>query len=173
MSQLLSLHESCEAEKKGRSWSAREKAEQEKKASLELREAAMNGIVKRQGLIDIAQLDGATAREKSGQRLSKRPRASSSVETVPDGENVRPAAKRARSTTQQVRGAILEHQASINERLVEARARDKQFRTDIRDSLSALAKSMATLGRENESDAIVIIDIGYAIWFARESSEYS
>lgn len=71
MSQLLSLHESCEAEKKGRSQSAREKTEQEKKASLELREAAMNGIVKRQGLTDITQLDGATAREKSGQRLSK------------------------------------------------------------------------------------------------------
>lgn len=68
------------------------------------------------------------------------------METVPDGENIRPAAKRARSTTQQVRGAILEHQASINERLVEARARDEQFRTDIRDGLSALAKSMATLG---------------------------
>ena len=71
MSQLLSLHVSCEAEKKGRSQSVREKAEQEKKASLELREAAMNGIVKRQGLTDITQLDGATAREKSGQRLAK------------------------------------------------------------------------------------------------------
>ena len=47
MTQLLALSESCEAERKGKSQKAREKMEQEKKASLELREAAMKGVVRR------------------------------------------------------------------------------------------------------------------------------
>ena len=71
MTNLLELYENHEAERKGRSLQAKAKADEEKKASLELREAAMKGQVNRQVLSDITQLEGTTARERAGQRASK------------------------------------------------------------------------------------------------------
>lgn len=43
----------------------------EKKASEELRDASMKGLVRREGLSDITQLDDASQREKQAQRTEK------------------------------------------------------------------------------------------------------
>jgi hypothetical protein len=46
----------------------KQKADLEEKAGKELRDAAMVGLARSEGLIDVSTLDGATAREKQGQR---------------------------------------------------------------------------------------------------------
>lgn len=44
------------------------KAATEERAGLELRDAAMKGLARSEGLIDVSELDGASVREKQGQR---------------------------------------------------------------------------------------------------------
>lgn len=71
MTQVVELVHAHELEKHERSSASRKKADVETNAALELRDAAMKGIVRRDALTDVAQLDGASFREKQGQRTSK------------------------------------------------------------------------------------------------------
>ncbi|KAJ6559566.1 hypothetical protein B0H19DRAFT_1260274 [Mycena capillaripes] len=48
------------------------KADMEEKAGKELRDAAMKGLARSEGLIDVSQLDSASVREKQGQRKRAR-----------------------------------------------------------------------------------------------------
>jgi hypothetical protein len=47
---------------------SKKKADIEAKAGKELRDAAMMGLARSEGLIDVSQLEGASVREKQGQR---------------------------------------------------------------------------------------------------------
>lgn len=47
---------------------SKKKADIEEKAGKELRDAAMKGLARSEGLIDVSQLEGASVREKQGQR---------------------------------------------------------------------------------------------------------
>ncbi|KAJ3513343.1 hypothetical protein NMY22_g15068 [Coprinellus aureogranulatus] len=142
LTNLLELYENHEAERKGKSKRAKAKVDGEKQASLELREAAMKGVVKRQALFDITQLDGATAREKSGQRGSKRIH-SPSLEA--ENSKLRPAAKRAHSVNQQIEEALVAHKESMSQRLSDVRARDTQFHDEIKGGFEVLTKGLAEL----------------------------
>ncbi|KAJ6537948.1 hypothetical protein B0H19DRAFT_1270327 [Mycena capillaripes] len=51
---------------------SKKKADMEQKAGKELRDAAMKGLARSEGLIDVSQLDGASVREKQGQRKRAR-----------------------------------------------------------------------------------------------------
>jgi hypothetical protein len=64
----VSLLEEWKIEKEKKLSDVETRTSVESKAALELRDAAMKGVVKRQGLTDISQLDGSTLREKQGQR---------------------------------------------------------------------------------------------------------
>lgn len=57
--------------KKNKVDAAQNKLALERQAGAELRDAAMRGLVKRQGLSDVTECDGATAREKGGQRVER------------------------------------------------------------------------------------------------------
>lgn len=47
---------------------SKQKSAIEAKAGQELRDAAMTGLARREGLIDVSELDGSSIREKQGQR---------------------------------------------------------------------------------------------------------
>ncbi|KIJ30863.1 hypothetical protein M422DRAFT_267574 [Sphaerobolus stellatus SS14] len=68
LTDLISLIDAHNLVKEKASTGARTKASKEQAAALELKDAVMNGIRPRNTLMDISQLDGATAREKQGQR---------------------------------------------------------------------------------------------------------
>ncbi|KAJ7725538.1 hypothetical protein B0H16DRAFT_1736055 [Mycena metata] len=69
--EVVELIQARELEKDERSTASRKKADVETKAALELRDAAMKGLVRRDRLTDVAQLEGASVREKQGQRSHK------------------------------------------------------------------------------------------------------
>ncbi|KIJ47400.1 hypothetical protein M422DRAFT_248787 [Sphaerobolus stellatus SS14] len=71
MTDLMALIDGHDAAKEQKSAGAKAKASKEQQAALELRNAAMMGMRPRSTLSDIAQLDGATACEKQGQRKCK------------------------------------------------------------------------------------------------------
>jgi hypothetical protein len=54
-------------------------------------------------------------------------------------------AKRARSASQTIRTALAEHQTSMSTRLTEARARDEQFRNEIKAGFEVMTKGLAEL----------------------------
>jgi hypothetical protein len=71
MSQIADLVHAHELEKDVRSAASRKKDSVKVKAASELRDAAMKGLVRREALTDVAQLEGASLREKQGQRKHK------------------------------------------------------------------------------------------------------
>ncbi|KAF8120011.1 hypothetical protein K438DRAFT_180264 [Mycena galopus ATCC 62051] len=72
MTELQAIMEGHEVAAKDSSAKSKRKATIEEKAGKQLRDAAMKGLARREGLIDVSKVDGATVREKQGQR--KRPR---------------------------------------------------------------------------------------------------
>jgi hypothetical protein len=58
-------------QKDEKSAASRKKADVETGAALELRDAAMKGLVHREALTDVAQLKGVSVHEKQGQRKHK------------------------------------------------------------------------------------------------------
>ena len=71
LTDLLALFDVAESSRVERSRKAKKKANIENTTALELRNAAMNCLVDSHQLTDIAQLEGATIREKQGQRKRK------------------------------------------------------------------------------------------------------
>jgi hypothetical protein len=68
MTQIVALLDAKDERKTTKSSKVKAKAQTEQEAALELRAAAMKGLVKRQTLADITQLEDATSREKSNQQ---------------------------------------------------------------------------------------------------------
>jgi hypothetical protein len=68
LTEISALLKSHEAEKAKRTGAAKARLSAETQASHELRHAAMRGVVRRQALTDISQLEGSTVREQQAQR---------------------------------------------------------------------------------------------------------
>jgi len=68
MTQIVALLDAKDDRKTVKSSKVRAKAQTEQEAALELCAAAMKGLVKRQTLADITQLEDATSRERSNQQ---------------------------------------------------------------------------------------------------------
>ena len=68
MTQIVALLDAKDERKTMKSSKVKAKAQTEQEAAFELRAAAMKGLVKRQTLADITQLEDATSRERSNQQ---------------------------------------------------------------------------------------------------------
>jgi hypothetical protein len=71
LTQVVELVHAHELEKDERSAAAQKKEDVTGKAASELRDAVMRSLVCRETLTDVAQLEGASVREKQGQRKHK------------------------------------------------------------------------------------------------------
>lgn len=71
MTEILQLVNDQEEETFNRSKNAKAKKDAEKKGGEELRDASMRGLVARNKLSDITQLENATHRERQAQRNDK------------------------------------------------------------------------------------------------------
>ncbi|KAF7310148.1 Myb-like domain-containing protein [Mycena indigotica] len=71
LTSINELYHEQELRKTDKSTAAQKKAKVEQDAALEIRDAAMRGLVRRENLTDVAQLDSASVREKQGQRRRK------------------------------------------------------------------------------------------------------
>jgi len=71
MTELLSLFDTYQDGRNQKSASGKKKASDEQEAALELRNAAMMGVVNQNSLRDVSQLEGSTIREMQGQRKRK------------------------------------------------------------------------------------------------------
>ncbi|KAJ7093706.1 hypothetical protein C8R44DRAFT_890610 [Mycena epipterygia] len=125
MTQVAELVHAHDSEKDERSVAARKKADVETQAALELRDSAMKGLVRREALTDVATLEGASVREKEGQRKRRR----SLIETTEtEKENrtddiVEPKPKRRHNQLAEI---VKTRNASDAKRLDQARQIDEQ-----------------------------------------------
>jgi hypothetical protein len=68
MTNLQAIMDDHHGSAKENSAKSKRKADLEDKAGEELRDAAMRGLARAEGLLDISELDGASVREKQGQQ---------------------------------------------------------------------------------------------------------
>ncbi|KAJ6456921.1 hypothetical protein C8R45DRAFT_1033891 [Mycena sanguinolenta] len=73
MTELQAIMNDHEVSAKDSSAKSKRKAAFEEEAGKQLRDAAMKGLAQCEGLIDVSELDGASVREKQGQRKRPRP----------------------------------------------------------------------------------------------------
>ncbi|KAF8954131.1 hypothetical protein BDZ97DRAFT_1928712 [Flammula alnicola] len=149
MTNIAALVDVQASEKEGKATGVKNKADKEQQAALELRDAAMMGVVPRQTLSDISQLDGATWREKRGQREQPQKRVHSPTVGSSDKENLRPAGKRRCAANNVIEKALNDHHTATEQRLAEARRLDEQRQQQllngfahISDGINALADAM-------------------------------
>jgi hypothetical protein len=68
MTELQAIMNDHQVSTKESSAKSKHKADIEDQAGKELRDAAMKGLAHSEGLIEVSELDGASVREKQGQR---------------------------------------------------------------------------------------------------------
>ncbi|KAJ6523215.1 hypothetical protein B0H19DRAFT_1202092 [Mycena capillaripes] len=73
MTELQAIMDDHQGSAKDSSAKSKRKADVEEQAGQQLRDAAMKGLARREGLIDVSELDGASVRERQGQRKRARP----------------------------------------------------------------------------------------------------
>ncbi|KAJ7041322.1 hypothetical protein C8F04DRAFT_1230408 [Mycena alexandri] len=126
LTQVVELIQAHELEKDERSTASRRKADVETKAALELRDAAMKGLVRRDHLTDVAQLAGASVREKQGQRNHKRKHdettSDSDKENMSDADE-KPKRKRGRNQLLEI---VQKRNTADSKRLDKARQLDEK-----------------------------------------------
>ncbi|KAJ6562278.1 hypothetical protein B0H19DRAFT_1259868 [Mycena capillaripes] len=126
--QVVELVNTRDLQKDERSAASRKKADVETKAALELRDAAMRGLVWCETLTDVAQLEGASVRERQGQRNHKRRHAeiaSESDKENQDGSDEESKPKRKHGRNQLVE--VIKHRNTADAKQLEkARRLDEQ-----------------------------------------------
>ncbi|KIJ38208.1 hypothetical protein M422DRAFT_259112 [Sphaerobolus stellatus SS14] len=127
LTDLVSLIDAHNLVKEKASTGAKTKASKEQAAALELKDAAMNGIRPRNTLMDISQLDGATAHEKQGQ------------------QNVSPSASKCPHHQSTLDRVLQKREEEDTHRLQEAQARDDLRHGQLISGFDRLAHGMATL----------------------------
>ncbi|KIJ30244.1 hypothetical protein M422DRAFT_268295 [Sphaerobolus stellatus SS14] len=144
MTNLAALVDETASEKAEKSSKARKKDEIEKAATLEIPQSAMKGLVDSQKLTDIGQLEGATVREKQGQRKCKHSNES-------DKENT--PVKRPRSQSA-IANALQEHQRKDEKLLADARAREDARQQEMMDGLNKVTQSIDSLAEKQKQDSL-------------------
>ncbi|KIJ46689.1 hypothetical protein M422DRAFT_29193 [Sphaerobolus stellatus SS14] len=142
MTEIVSLIDVNDADRVVRSSKTKQKESAERTAALELRDAAMGRLVDSTGLTDIARLDGASIREKQGQR--KRKHVSSSLPGDADSDKENLPAKRAHGKTVLER-VFKEHQMEDERLLSEARVREEAHQQQLMGGIDRLASSINAL----------------------------
>ncbi|KAJ6601928.1 hypothetical protein DFH09DRAFT_1069474 [Mycena vulgaris] len=129
---------------------SKHKADIEDKAGMELRDAAMKGLARSEGLIDVSELDGASVREKQGQRKRARaPLASSSHHNRASKESnsdVGPPPKRRRHNV--LHGVLEQRNKEDTKRLNDARARADQHHSELLQAQNATLSCLKDLTSE-------------------------
>ncbi|KAJ7159804.1 hypothetical protein C8R43DRAFT_1124173 [Mycena crocata] len=123
LTQVVELVHAHELEKDERSAASRKKADVEAQTALELRDAAMQGIVPRNALTDVTQLEGASVREKQGQRAHKRRYEDTSNSDKENSDSDEHKPKRRRNPLTDL---VKERNASDAKRLDKAREADER-----------------------------------------------
>ncbi|KAJ7307916.1 hypothetical protein DFH08DRAFT_975300 [Mycena albidolilacea] len=130
MTELQAIMDDHNDSAKKFSGKSKQKSAIEAKAGQELWDAAMMGLARREGLIDVSELDGSSIREKQGQRKRRRPLLPSNHQNRTcslegnDSEVEPPPKRRRRSTIQDV---LQQRNEEDCKRLKEARMRaDRQ-----------------------------------------------
>ncbi|KIJ24165.1 hypothetical protein M422DRAFT_275118 [Sphaerobolus stellatus SS14] len=140
LTELVSLVDGHDTEKVQRSAKAKKKESIERTAALELRKAAMGRLVDSTGLMDISQLEGATIREKQGQR--KRKHSSSPGDDESDKENMPIKRSRGQSVIEKV---FNQRQKEDEKLLAEVREREEQRQGELMGGFDRLAGSIDAL----------------------------
>ncbi|KAJ7849026.1 hypothetical protein B0H13DRAFT_2361530 [Mycena leptocephala] len=133
LTQVVELVDARDLQKGEKSAASRKKVDLETKAALELRDAAMKGLVRREALTDVARLEGASVREKQGQRKRKRAHAEASDSEKENEETTnddfKPKRKRGRNQLVEI---VKHRNAADAKRLEKARQLDEQRHTEMR-----------------------------------------
>ncbi|KAJ6527936.1 hypothetical protein DFH09DRAFT_1094567 [Mycena vulgaris] len=122
MTQVVELFDAQKFARHERSSAAQKKADVETTAALQLRDGAMRGLVHRENLTDVALLDGASVREKQGQRKHRRAADTSDSEKENDDSGAARPKRRRNQLTEIVKG----RNAADAKRLEQARKRDEE-----------------------------------------------
>ncbi|KAG8893190.1 hypothetical protein FRC00_010872 [Tulasnella sp. 408] len=157
MTEAVQLIDDLQVRGEKASESAKLKMEKERQAGIEMRRAAMQNMVLREELIDVADLETATVRERQGQRKRQvhisiqtpKPELNSPPNDDTDKENVAiagPSKKRRSNFQSAMTKAFREHQAKEDKVLEEARKRAEDHHTDLQDGLARLEQSMNRVG---------------------------
>ncbi|KAJ7511540.1 hypothetical protein B0H11DRAFT_2214420 [Mycena galericulata] len=154
MTQIAELVHAREFARDERSAAARKKADVETTAASQLRDSAMRGLVRREALTDVASLDGASVREKQGQRKRHRSLTSDSEK---ENDAVERKPKRRRN---QLADIVKERNVTDAKRLEEARKMDEKRHAEtvaLQERSLALQESMAAgLGKLSEGIAVLV-----------------
>ncbi|KAJ6550784.1 hypothetical protein DFH09DRAFT_1366569 [Mycena vulgaris] len=123
MTQVVELFDAQKFARHERSAAVQKKADLETTAALELRDGAMRGLIRRENLTDVALLDGASVREKQGQRKRRRAADNSDSEKENEGSNGALRPKRRRNQLAEI---VKGRNAADAKRLEQARKRDEE-----------------------------------------------
>ncbi|KAJ6535496.1 hypothetical protein B0H19DRAFT_1271251 [Mycena capillaripes] len=123
LTQVAELVQARVLEKDEKSTVARKKADVETRAALELRDSAMKGLVRREALTDVAALEGASMREKQGQRKRRRSKSGSKSDKENSLDIVEPKPKRRRNQLTEI---LSSRNATDAKRLEQARKIDQE-----------------------------------------------
>ncbi|KAJ7820864.1 hypothetical protein B0H13DRAFT_2377698 [Mycena leptocephala] len=142
MTELQAIMNDHQVSTKESSAKSKHKADIEDQAGKELCDAAMKGLARSEGLIDVSELGGASVREKQGQRKRARPPLASSSHhnraSKESNSDVGPPSKRRRGNV--LRGVLEQRNKEDTKRLNDARARADQHHSEL------LQAQNATLG---------------------------
>ncbi|KIJ31629.1 hypothetical protein M422DRAFT_266657 [Sphaerobolus stellatus SS14] len=141
LTELASLVDSHEEVKTQKTAAGKKRVSAEQQAALDLRKSAMLGVVNRDTLTDVSHLEGATVREKQGQRKRKHASAGPSGLDTEDKENI--PVKRPRQSA--IERIIEKRQKDDEELLKEVREREDQRQHELLGGLDRLSDSIATL----------------------------
>ncbi|KAJ7358623.1 hypothetical protein DFH08DRAFT_953739 [Mycena albidolilacea] len=154
MTNLQAIMDDHHGSAKENSAKSKRKADLEDKAGEELRDAAMRGLARAEGLLDISELDGASVREKQGQRkrmrrpLSPSKRYNGARSFGDDDSDVEPPPKRRRGRNQVVQDVLERHKANDTKRLSEARERAERQHAELLQAQTATLNAVTNLTTE-------------------------
>ncbi|KAF8209922.1 hypothetical protein K438DRAFT_197629 [Mycena galopus ATCC 62051] len=150
MTELQAIMDDHQVSTKESSAKSKHKVDIEDKAGKEFRDAAMKALARSEGLIDISELDGASVREKQGQRKRARPPLASSShhnhaskESISD---VEPPSKRRRRNV--LHDILEQRNKEDTQRLNDARARADQHHNELLQAQNATLSCLKDLTSE-------------------------
>ncbi|KZS96757.1 hypothetical protein SISNIDRAFT_463519 [Sistotremastrum niveocremeum HHB9708] len=153
LNEIVELLDDHKLRDKQRTEKARNKVNEEKKAGEEMRRSSMRGMVVRDTLTaDLGELEGATGREKSGQRKSTKRKilGDSSYINISDDEGAQPARKPSKRMKGSVSDLLEMRRQEEDSALQDARAHaDRQHKEQI-GALTALTESVKNLESRTE-----------------------
>ncbi|KIJ33505.1 hypothetical protein M422DRAFT_264435 [Sphaerobolus stellatus SS14] len=148
LTDLMALIEGYDAAKKEFLDISMEQCDLQTKASYEMRDAAMTGQVDRSTLIDVMQLEGATVRERQGQRKRK---SASLADSNKENSSVHPSKRTHHETA--LKKVLNQHQENDQKQLEEACEKDCHCHEELLTKLDCMAGSIDRLTNTLQSQA--------------------